>query len=106
MTKPVRLQLRRVKGFNLQKLSHQTNALKCVNVARPSAHGNPFIVGEHCRSREHAALMFELDANEKKRLDPHGFREWLAPLRGKNLACYCPLDEHCHADVLLRLARA
>ena len=25
-------------------------------------------------------------------------------LRGKNLACWCPLDEPCHADVLLELA--
>lgn len=26
------------------------------------------------------------------------------PLRGKNLACWCPLDQPCHADVLLELA--
>jgi hypothetical protein len=25
-------------------------------------------------------------------------------LRGRDLACYCPLDEPCHADVLLTLA--
>ena len=28
----------------------------------------------------------------------------LAPLRGKDLACWCPLDQPCHADVLLELA--
>lgn len=28
----------------------------------------------------------------------------LVPLRGKNLACWCVLDEPCHADVLLQLA--
>jgi hypothetical protein len=27
-------------------------------------------------------------------------------LRGKHLACWCPLNEPCHADVLLRLANA
>lgn len=27
-------------------------------------------------------------------------------LRGYNLACWCPLDEPCHADVLLELANA
>ncbi len=27
-------------------------------------------------------------------------------LRGKNLACWCPLDQPCHADVLLELANA
>jgi hypothetical protein len=25
-------------------------------------------------------------------------------LRGKDLACYCSLDEACHADVLLEIA--
>ena len=27
-------------------------------------------------------------------------------LRGKDLVCWCPLDQPCHADVLLELARA
>lgn len=27
-----------------------------------------------------------------------------AELRGKNLACFCPLDQPCHADVLLEIA--
>lgn len=27
-----------------------------------------------------------------------------AELRGKNLACWCPLDQPCHADVLLEIA--
>ena len=30
----------------------------------------------------------------------------LAPLRGKDLACWCPLEQPCHADVLLELANA
>ncbi len=25
-------------------------------------------------------------------------------LRSKNLACWCPLDQPCHADVLLEIA--
>ena len=29
---------------------------------------------------------------------------YLAPLRGRDLACWCPLDQPCHADVLLDLA--
>jgi len=41
------------------------------------------------------------------------FKEWilknprkinLEELRGKNLACWCPLDKPCHADILLELA--
>jgi hypothetical protein len=30
----------------------------------------------------------------------------IAPLRGKNLACFCPLDQRCHADILLARANA
>jgi len=30
----------------------------------------------------------------------------LAPLRGHDLACWCPLDQPCHADILLELANA
>ena len=30
----------------------------------------------------------------------------LHELRGKNLACWCRLDQPCHADVLLELANA
>ena len=35
--------------------------------------------------------------------DPE-FRERVESLRGKDLACWCPLDQPCHADVLLRIA--
>lgn len=30
----------------------------------------------------------------------------LSSLRGKNLACWCPIGQPCHADVLLELANA
>lgn len=40
-------------------------------------------------------------------IDRHSFIvENLGELRGKNLACWCPLDQPCHADVLLELANA
>jgi len=32
------------------------------------------------------------------------YDQWLAPLRGKNLACWCKPGAPCHADVLLILA--
>jgi hypothetical protein len=32
------------------------------------------------------------------------YAEAVRGLRGKNLACWCPLDQPCHADVLLELA--
>lgn len=39
-------------------------------------------------------------------LTRRGFRilRHLDKLEGKNLACWCPLDQPCHADVLLELA--
>jgi hypothetical protein len=33
-------------------------------------------------------------------------REIRAELAGKNLACWCPLDQPCHADVLLEIANS
>lgn len=27
-------------------------------------------------------------------------------LKGKNLACWCPLDQSCHADILLEIANS
>lgn len=33
-------------------------------------------------------------------------REMLAELRGHDLVCWCPLDQPCHADVLIELANA
>lgn len=30
----------------------------------------------------------------------------LTALRGRDLACWCPLDQPCHADVLLEIANA
>ena len=47
MTTPVRLQLSRRAGFNLQAASHARNGLDAVHVARPGPWGNPFIVGKH-----------------------------------------------------------
>lgn len=35
---------------------------------------------------------------------PEALRGALPELRGKNLACWCALDQPCHADVLLELA--
>jgi len=45
--------------------------------------------------------MFPAGHDFSDRARPHGN---LHALRGKNLACFCPLDQPCHADVLLELA--
>lgn len=36
--------------------------------------------------------------------DPAGFADWLAPLRGRALCCWCALDAPCHADVLIGMS--
>lgn len=53
---------------------------------------------------EHAVSLFRTLAEHFRAVDPAGFAEWIEPLRGHDLACSCPLDQPCHADVLLELA--
>ena len=69
-----------------------------VIVDRTTIWGNPFLVVAGGRSPEDAVA---------------AFRQWLSSprivlirteLRGRDLACWCPLDQPCHADVLLDLA--
>lgn len=88
-----------------------------VIVARPSRWGNPFRIGSTAwipvsedgrwskdphppLTREQAVECFRLNAIFTAREYP-GFFD---PLRGHDLACWCPLDQPCHADVLLELA--
>ena len=42
MVQPVRIQMHRTKGFNLQQHSKSINGLECVLVSRQSKFGNPF----------------------------------------------------------------
>lgn len=54
-----------------------------------------------------AVKQFRVLLEIRERDEPDRFREWLAPLRGHHLACWCPLvdadGQHfpCHADILL-----
>ncbi len=69
-----------------------------VIVARPSKWGNPFKVGDpNVPDVEVATQKFGAHCTE---IEP----QELAELAGKDLACWCPLDQPCHADVLLRWA--
>ena len=115
--KPVRVQRKRTKGWKMPP--------NTVSVTRPGPWGNPFKIGEitHVWHRsaawpyemyldafpvmgaEHSIRLFE-KAMEQKHDWKH--ETWkpgdISELRGKNLACFCPLDRPCHADVLLELA--
>lgn len=114
MTKPVRLQLSRRKGFDLQALSQATNGLPASHVSRPGPWGNPFVVGKqgdaaYCVDLYKALLAGLLrvgrDPDTEALEACRAFvSDHLAELRGRNLACWCKLGAPCHADVLLKLA--
>ena len=40
----------------------------------------------------------------RRRDEPARLREWLAPLVGVDLACWCPIGQPCHADILIAAA--
>lgn len=71
-------------------------------VGRPSVWGNPFTVREY--GRERCIELFRLRAERLRKTDPEAFEKWIAPLRGKDVACWCSTNESCHGDVLLELA--
>lgn len=111
---PIRIQLRRTKGWRMPP--------NTVVVARGPGRifGNPFTIKdaiEVARVRQGQAPAFvvacfriwlaggradwmgqESDDAAKRILDA------IPTLRGKHLACFCPLDQPCHADVLLEIA--
>jgi hypothetical protein len=88
--RPVRVQRRRSAGWRMPPAA--------VYVGRPTRWGNPFTVAEHGRAvavaRYRAALL----------ADPARLAAARRELAGQALACWCPLDVPCHADVLLDLA--
>lgn len=51
-----------------------------------------------------AVELFRTLLTVRQRDEGERLREWLTPLVGRDLACWCPLDQPCHADVLLKLA--
>lgn len=120
---PKRIQRKRTKGWKMPP--------NTVYVGRPTCWGNPFsVVCEKgtwfVRSASGACVLtsspYEAHAcaarlyrvylsNEGKepgqiRDDGGSFvaRRAREELRGKNLACWCPLERACHADVLLEIA--
>ena len=82
---PKRIQRKRTRGWKMPK--------NAVYVGRPSRWGNPFDVAS--TGRIPAVLRFACEVAPL--LD-------LTELRGKDLACWCRLDQECHATVLLELA--
>lgn len=112
---PQRIQRKRTKGWRMPP--------NTVSVTRPGQWGNPFRVGGYYRVNagpfswlealteeaqrdprfvkiETAAQAVEFFRQHAEQRKPGSFNE----LRGKDLACFCALDQPCHADVLLELA--
>lgn len=74
-------------------------------VSRPSRWGNPFVISAD-RSRAQAVAQFERSLIAGDGAVPYTVDDVRRELAGRDLACWCPLDGPCHADVLLRLANA
>lgn len=113
--RPIRLQLSRGRGFDLQSISRNFNGLDAVNVTRAGRWGNPFVVTDKIEPGKGAGGMYIAvptveDAVECFRLmlgeKPEFVVEIREHLRGKNLACWCKPGGKCHADVLLEIANA
>ena len=119
MSAPVRIQLSRAKGWRMPP--------KTVKVDRSTKWGNPFVIhpdkgpdGKHFPADPKMAVhmfreMLKHDGSWSPipaPLWPKGKfpAEWTSvddvrrELAGKNLACWCALDQPCHADVLLEIA--
>jgi hypothetical protein len=93
MSKPVRVRLSRKRGWR--------KPANTIVVSRPSRWGNPFAArGPGDRTRVVALYRAFIQRPQNAALRDAARRE----LRGKNLACWCPLDGPCHADVLLEVA--
>lgn len=113
MTRPIRLQLSRAKGFNLQAASLAANGLNAVNVARPSKWGNPYKVAPavECQGVTISEITQERAVAAYRERITRAYDQWestreavAAELKGKNLACWCKPGDPCHADVLIELA--
>ncbi len=112
--RPVRLQLSRRKGSNLQALSLATNGLPAVNCARPGKWGNPDKIAPAFESEgvRFPAITAEIAVAMHRQRWERALEQWpsarqaLAELRGRNLACYCGLSQPCHVDFYLERANA
>lgn len=105
-----RIQRQRTKGWRMPE--------NAVYAGRPSRWGNPYSMPGTLPGRhdglvyEHPKMAFIVRTREesveayRRYIVPFMPTGWIAPLLGHDLACWCPLDQPCHADVLLELAAA
>jgi hypothetical protein len=87
-----RIQRKRTRGWRMPP--------NTVYVGRPSQWGNDFVVGKDGTADECITKYREYFI--KPTLQVHGMA-YFEELRCKDLACFCQLDQPCHADVLIDL---
>lgn len=87
-------------------------------VGRPSKWGNPFGVSGSTTAETavlwYRELVDQFASGRRPCSDSDGLSVWDADilrhireeLAGKVLACWCPLDRPCHADLLLEIANS
>ena len=96
LAKPQRIQRKRTKGWKMPP--------NAVYVGRPTMWGN-FAASVCCIADPAEAVAAYRRWIEQVASDAWKGRA-VIELRGRNLACWCPLDQPCHADVLLEIANA
>lgn len=95
---PTRIQRERTKGWKMPE--------NAVSVCRPCKYGNIFKIGDphpvtkQPMTREDTVACHRTWCLVKISEDPSIFK----PLKGKDLACFCRLNEPCHADNYLDYA--
>jgi len=96
--KPVRVQLRRTKGWRMPE--------NTVKVDRSTKWGNPHtrVWCVVCHDVHDTVEQCIAEYRSEVFGNPIVLAHAQTELRGKNLACWCPLDQPCHADVLLEAA--
>lgn len=98
---PERIQRKRVKGWKMPP--------NTVSVTRPGRYGNPYTAkqareaGYKGSDTQIAQMCVDMFRQEMPTFAMLAYQQ---ELRGKNLACWCRLDQPCHADVLLEIANA
>ena len=98
MSQPKRIQRSRAKGWKMP-----ANA---IYVGRPTVWGNPYVVGSRLMNGETLTAEKAVALYEQHLADNFNERDIRHCLRDKDLACWCALDQPCHADVLLRIANS
>ena len=127
---PQRLQRKRVKGFHLPDSARSVarpslhgNPFRVVGrsvagmrwpevtewdravVTMPDVEVLYACAPDRCAAVEHAVALYrQLLRFRQSTWSPARFDSWLQPVRRRDLACYCALDQPCHADVLFEIA--